>query len=125
MNTIYLPNHISPISEAETEKFLDALLKWERYHQIQVQWRPAIVTAVYDSDWRVMVIARNAWEISWSIPVTDRPWNETPRDAQYFPIKYLNDPTWRRFSGIAAYKFVSTPWVALAHEARTAEVLGQ
>lgn len=125
METIYLPHHESPIAEIETEAFLDALKAWNSNHLITVEGKKARVTAVYDASGKVIMLTRNSGEISWSIPVTDKKWQETPRDEKYFPNQYLTNPTWRRFEGIAAYKYVNTPWVAETHETQVAEVLGE
>ena len=85
METIYLPHHESPIAEIETEAFLDALKAWNSNHLITVEGKKARVTAVYDASGKVIMLTRNSGEISWSIPVTDKKWQETPRDEKYFP----------------------------------------
>jgi hypothetical protein len=125
MDSLYLKWLKSPIEGWETVKFLRELQQWNQGELIIVNWRDAMVTAVYDSAGTVYMLSSNPATNEWSIPVDDSHNPPVKRSALFFRSPVITPDKYDNVVWIAAYKFVSAPWVAGTHEARAVEVLAQ
>lgn len=125
MDSLYLKGFESPIDSWETERFIRELSLWNQGELIIVKWRTAKVTAVHDDRWNVFMLSLNPVVIEGSIPVDDSHNPPAPRSSIFFRSPLLQEEKIGEITGIAAYKFIDTPWVVETHETRATAVLAQ